>query len=481
MNNTGPGIEPMERVRKIHLIGIGGAGMNGIARLLLNLGFTISGSDQNESAILTRLREMGARVFLGHAAGQVEGADVVVVSSAINEHNPEVVAARSADIPVIPRAEMLAELMRFRYGIAVAGTHGKTTTTSLVATLLEQAGLDPTYVIGGRINRAGGQGAGEGGAQLGKGRYLVAEADESDASFLHLQPMVAVVTNIDEDHMSTYGGDLTQLDHTFVEFIHHLPFYGCAVLCADDPGVQRIAGQLTRPLLRYGFSDGVDFGADQVALEGGRSHFRLIRPGRSPLPVILNLPGHHNVLNALAAIAVASYLGVDDEVIVQGLQSFGGIARRFENYGWCRFPTARVEVVDDYGHHPRELAATIETIRNSWPGRRVVLAFQPHRYSRTRDLYDDFVEVLSRVDQLLLLEVYAAGEEPITGADGRSLARSIRARGEVEPVLVHDLDGVMEVLPGVVQEGDLLLLSGAGNIGQAAPQIVQRWGDPGNG
>ncbi len=468
-------VQPMEHIRQIHMIGIGGSGMNGIARLLINLGFSISGSDQNDSAIVAQLRLKGATVAIGHAAENIVGADVVVVSSAIDEENPEVVAARADGVPVIPRAEMLAELMRFRYGIAVAGTHGKTTTTSLVATLLEEAGLDPTYVIGGRINRPGMQ-QGESGAQLGKGRYLVAEADESDASFLHLQPMVAVVTNIDEDHMSTYGGDVAQLDRTFEEFIHHIPFYGCAVLCVDDPGVQRIVDRLSRPLLRYGFSEAVDFGADEVVLRDGRSHFQLCRPGKAALAVTLNLPGHHNVLNALAAIAVASYLGVEDEVIVRALQNFRGIARRFENYGWARFPQGRVEIVDDYGHHPREVMATIETIRNSWPGRRLVLAFQPHRYSRTRDLYEDFVEVLSRVDQLLLLEVYAAGEASITGADGRSLARSIRARGEVEPVLVHDVEALIELLPGVVEEGDLLLLSGAGSIGQAAQQIMEYWG-----
>jgi UDP-N-acetylmuramate--alanine ligase len=470
------GVQPMERIRQIHMVGIGGAGMSGIARLLLNLGFTITGSDQQESAIAAQLRAKGATVAIGHRAEQIEGADVVVVSSAIDEGNPEITAARASGVPVIPRAEMLAELMRFRYGIAVAGTHGKTTTTSLVATLLEEAGLDPTYVIGGRINRPG-VAEGESGAQLGKGRYLVAEADESDASFLHLQPMVAVVTNIDEDHMSTYGGELSQLDRTFEEFIHHIPFYGCAVLCIDDPGVQRIVDRLSRPLLRYGFSEGVDFGADAVQLKDGKSHFQLCRPGRAPLPITLNLPGHHNVLNALAAIAVASYLGVEDGVLVRALGQFQGIARRFENYGWGRLPHGRVEVVDDYGHHPREVAATIETIRNSWPGRRLLLAFQPHRYSRTRDLYEDFVEVLSRVDQLLLLEVYGAGEEPISGADGRSLARSIRARGEVEPVLVHGVDELIELLPGVVQEGDLLLLSGAGSIGQAASQIIARWGE----
>ena len=463
-------MDAMHSIKRIHMIGIGGSGMNGIARILLNLGFEVSGSDQSASENVQQLQAKGATVSIGHAASNLSGADVVVISSAIKEQNPEVMAAREAGIPVIPRAEMLAELMRFRYGIAVAGTHGKTTTTSLVATLLEAAGLDPTYVIGGRINRIG-----ESGAQLGQGRYLVAEADESDASFLHLQPMVAVVTNIDEDHMSTYGGDVAQLDRTFEEFIHHLPFYGRAVVCVDDPGIQRIVGGLSRPLLRYGFSEGVDFGADQVELKEGQSHFLLRRPNQPSLPIILNLPGHHNVLNALAAIAIASYLGVEDAVIAQALEQFQGIARRFQNYGFSRFPQGQVEVVDDYGHHPSEVAATIDTIRRSWPGRRLVLGFQPHRFSRTRDLYEDFVEVLSRVDQLLLLEVYAAGEEPIPGADGRSLARSIRARGEVEPILVKDVDELISVLPNVVTDGDLLLLSGAGSIGQAAERVAEQW------
>ncbi|MBT7307168.1 MAG: UDP-N-acetylmuramate--L-alanine ligase [Gammaproteobacteria bacterium] len=468
--------EAMHTIQRIHFVGIGGAGMNGIAKLLLHLGFEISGSDQNSSETVQQLLAEGALIEIGHHAEQIEGADVVVISSAISEDNSEVIAARQQGIPVIPRAEMLAELMRFRYGIAVAGTHGKTTTTSLVATLLEDAGLDPTYVIGGKINRGGQSSVGkEGGAQLGRGRYLVAEADESDASFLHLQPMVAVVTNIDEDHMSTYGGERARLEQTFEEFIHHLPFYGCAVVCVDDPGVGRIINRLSRPLLRYGFSAEVDFGADQVRVVEGKSHFRLCRVDHPPLPITLNLPGRHNILNALAAIAVASYLGVSDEVIVSALSAFHGIDRRFQRYGAYRFPAGQVEVVDDYGHHPREVAATLEALREGWPGRRIVLAFQPHRYSRTRDLYEDFVEVLSGVDQLLLLEVYPAGEAPITGADGRSLARTIRARGEVEPIWVKDVDALLELLPHQVREGDLLLLSGAGSIGRAAPQIAEQW------
>ncbi|MBT7479810.1 MAG: UDP-N-acetylmuramate--L-alanine ligase [Gammaproteobacteria bacterium] len=468
--------EAMHTIQRIHFIGIGGAGMNGIAKLLLNLGFEISGSDQSESVVVQELRSEGAEICIGHRAAQIEGVDVVVISSAIGEENPEVVAARQQGLPVIPRAEMLAELMRFRYGIAVAGTHGKTTTTSLVATILEEAGLDPTYVIGGKINRGSEEGGTRsGGAQLGRGRYLVAEADESDASFLHLQPMVAVVTNIDEDHMSPYGGDWSRLEDTFVEFIHHLPFYGCAVLCVDDPGVSGITERLSRPVLRYGFSSEVDFGADQIELHEGESQFLLRRPDRAPLPVTLKLPGRHNILNALAAIAVASHLGVEDQKMVTALASFQGIARRFQRYGWYQFPKGGVEVVDDYGHHPREVAATLAALREGWPGRRLVVAFQLHRYSRTRDLYDDFVEVLSSADQLLLLEVYPAGEEPIAGADSRSLARTIRSRGEVDPLLVKGVDELVQLLPYQVGEGDLLLLSGAGSIGTAAQQISETW------
>ncbi len=468
--------EAMHQIRRIHMVGIGGSGMNGIARLLLNLGFEVSGSDQLDSATVQNLRDKGAEIHIGHHEGYIAGADVVVISSAIHGDNPEVVAARQAALPVIPRAEMLAELMRFRYGIAIAGTHGKTTTTSLIATLLEEAALEPTYVIGGRINREPKPGSdGESGAQLGKGRYLVAEADESDASFLHLQPMVAVVTNIDEDHMSTYGGDRNRLDRTFAEFTHQVPFYGRVVLCLDDPGIRRIMDRLSRPLITYGFSEDAQFVAERVRVSPGESSFRLRRPAGPPLSIILNLPGRHNVLNALAAIAVATHLGVEDEVIVCALGQFRGIARRFQDYGRRLFPKGRVRLIDDYGHHPREVAATLEAIRESWPGERLVLVFQPHRFTRTRDLYEDFVEVLSGVDLLLLMEIHSAGEDPIPGVDGRSLVRSIRARGEVEPVLLRDVAELNALLPNVVEEGDVVLISGAGSIGIAAQQLSETW------
>ncbi len=470
--------EAMHQIRRIHMVGIGGSGMNGIARLLLNLGFELSGSDQVDSATVQNLRDRGAEIHIGHHQAHVAGADVVVISSAIHDDNPEVVAARQAALPLIPRAEMLAELMRFRYGIAVAGTHGKTTTTSLIATLLEEAKLEPTYVIGGRINREPKSGGGdEGGAQLGKGRYLVAEADESDASFLHLQPMIAVVTNIDEDHMSTYGGDRNRLDRTFAEFTHQVPFYGRVVLSVDDPGIKRIIDTLSRPLITYGFSGDAQFVAEQVRISPGESSFLLRRPAAPPLSITLNLPGRHNVLNALAAIAVATHLGVEDEVIVRALGRFRGIARRFQSHGRCLFPKGRVRLIDDYGHHPREVAATLETIRESWPGARLVLVFQPHRYTRTRDLYEDFVEVLSGVDLLLLMEIHSAGEEPIPGVDGRSLIRSIRARGEVEPVLLRDVSELNALLPNMVEEGDVVLISGAGSIGVAAQQLAEQWGE----
>lgn len=464
-----PAFDVMRRIRCIHFVGIGGAGMGGIAEVLLNLGYRVSGSDLHENAMTRRLAGLGAEIMIGHAADHVAGVDVVVVSSAVSDDNPEVAAALAQRIPVVPRAEMLAELMRFRYGIAVAGTHGKTTTTSLVASLLAEGGLDPTFVIGGRLISAGAN------ARLGAGRYLVAEADESDASFLLLQPIIAVVTNIDADHMSTYGGDFARLRQAFVEFLHHLPFYGLAVLCIDDPVVRKILPQVTRPVLTYGTAEDADVRATGIEHEGVQARFQVTIRGREvPLPVTLNLPGRHNVLNALAAIAVAHELEVSDAAILRGLQAFQGIGRRFQVTGEVATPAGRVLLVDDYGHHPRELAATIEAAREAWPERRLVVAFQPHRYTRTRDLFEDFVQVLSEVDVLLLMEVYAAGEAPIAGADGRMLCRAIRMRGRVDPVFVERPADLLEVLPGVLRDGDVLLTLGAGDVGAFAATLPQR-------
>ena len=438
--------------------------------MLLHLGYRVSGSDLKENAMIRHLVELGAVVGLGHAAERVATADVVVVSSAVSAHNPEVVEARARRIPIVPRAEMLAELMRFRHGIAVAGTHGKTTTTSLVASVLAHGGLDPTFVIGGRLNSVGTN------AQLGAGHYLVAEADESDASFLYLTPMIAVVTNIDADHMETYGGDFGRLRRAFVEFLHHLPFYGLAVLCVDDPGVRDILPEVTRPILTYGLDSSADLWADQVRQEGTCTRFQVCQRGAGPwLEVTLNLPGRHNVLNALAAIAVAREVGVSDEAIGTALASFDGIGRRFQIYGVLRTPTGKVLLVDDYGHHPRELAATIAAIRGGWPTHRLVVAFQPHRYTRTRDLFEDFAAILSEVDALVLTEVYAAGESPIPGADGRTLSRAVRTRGRVDPVFVDRIADLPVALEGVLQEGDVLLTLGAGDIGAVAAGLVTRW------
>ncbi|HEY9197740.1 MAG TPA: UDP-N-acetylmuramate--L-alanine ligase [Gammaproteobacteria bacterium] len=465
----------MGRVRRVHFVGIGGAGMGGIAEVLRNLGYDVQGSDLRANSVTRRLESLGVTVFVGHRAGQVTGCDVVVVSSAVDSANPEVAAAREQRIPIVPRAEMLAELMRFRYGIAVAGTHGKTTTTSLVASLLAEGGLDPTFVIGGRLNSAASH------ARLGAGRYLVAEADESDASFLYLQPMLAVVTNIDADHLSTYQGDFGKLRQTFVEFLHHLPFYGLAVLCVDDPHVREILPQVTRPVRTYAIeSDASDGGADLwvsgLSQNGMQMHFDVHRKGHAAaLPVTLNLPGRHNVLNALAAIAIASELGIADGAIQSALANFAGIGRRFQVYGECRVADGRVLLVDDYGHHPRELAAVIAAIRNGWPERRLVLAFQPHRYTRTRDLFEDFAQVLSDVDALVLTEVYAAGEAPIAGADGRALSRAIRLRGQVDPVFVDAVADLPDVLPGVLADGDVLLMAGAGDIGAMSAELAALW------
>ncbi|MGE0384847.1 MAG: UDP-N-acetylmuramate--L-alanine ligase [Gammaproteobacteria bacterium] len=457
----------MGRVRRIHFVGIGGAGMSGIAEVIHNLGYEVSGTDAAESAVTRHLRALGMEVRIGHAAEAVRGADVVVASTAVPVGNPELAAARAARIPVIPRAEMLAEIMRFRQGIAIAGTHGKTTTTSLTASLLAEGGLDPTFVIGGRLNSAGSH------ARLGAGRYIVVEADESDASFLRLNPVVAAVTNIDADHLDTYGGDPERLRQAFVDFLQRLPFYGLAVLCMDDPGVERIVPALSKPYRTYGIDAPADVRARAIRQERHRTHFEVsVADGGGWLPMTLNLPGRHNVLNALAAIAIARELGVGDAAIASALAGFAGIGRRFQSYGEVDLGTGQVLLVDDYGHHPSEIAATLAAARAGWPERRLVLAFQPHRYTRTRDLFEDFVAVLSSADVLVLMDVYPAGEEPIQGADARAMARAIRLRGSVEPIFAANVAEAVAVLGGVVRDRDILLTVGAGSIGQLAPQIA---------
>ncbi len=460
-------VPEMRRIGQIHFIGIGGAGMCGIAEVLLNQGYAISGSDARASAVTQRLERLGARVGIGHCRDHVIGADVVVCSTAIPDDNDELVYARENRIPIVPRAEMLAELMRYRHGIAVAGTHGKTTTTSLLASVLGEARLDPTFIIGGVLNSAGVN------AALGESRYLVAEADESDASFLHLQPMVAIVTNIDADHMSTYGGDFSRLENTFVEFLHNLPFYGLAVLCIDDPVVERLLDQVARPLVTYGFSDKADYRISDLELDRMQSRFTVHRPdGLGELSLTLNIPGVHNVLNATAAVAVATDEKVDDAAICAGLEKFQGVGRRFEVYGEYPVGDGSAMLVDDYGHHPTEVAATVAAVRQGWPERRLLMLYQPHRYSRTRDLYEDFVEVLSTVDELLLLEVYSAGEEAIPGVDSKSLCRSIRQRGAVEPIYVSGIEQAPDVLRDVVRAGDIVLTQGAGDVGVLARALA---------
>ena len=469
-NNSSYAVPEMRRIKQIHFIGIGGAGMSGIAEVLLNQGYCISGSDLKESSVTRRLAKMGARIYIGHHAKNVIEADVVVNSSAVQNVNPELIEARERRIPIVRRAEMLGELMRYRHGIAVAGTHGKTTTTSLIASILAEGKMDPTFVIGGLLNSAGSN------AGLGEGRYLVAEADESDASFLHLQPMVAVVTNIDADHMETYEGDFGRLTQTFVEFLHNLPFYGLAVVCGDDPIVKSILQDISRSTYTYGFSEENDFHAFDVRQELGKLRFKVSRPGnKKDLEIFLNMPGRHNVLNATAAVAVATEEGVDDESIQSGLSNFMGVGRRFQIYGEFDVGTGKTAMlVDDYGHHPREVAATIDAIRQGWPDRRLVMIYQPHRYTRTRDLYDDFVEVLSSVDQLVLLEVYSAGESPIKGADSRHLSRSIRNRGIIDPIFVGGTDSVPAVIKDIVTPGDIVITQGAGNISVLAKELAKR-------
>jgi UDP-N-acetylmuramate--alanine ligase len=452
----------MGSIHHVHFVGIGGVGMGGIAEVLINLGYAVQGSDVKQNPITERLANLGAKIFIGHDSGHIATADVVVVSSAIAPDNPEIVKATRQRIPVIQRAEMLAELMRFRSGIAVAGTHGKTTTTSLIASMLAEGGLDPTFVIGGRLASANAN------AQLGEGEYLVAEADESDASFLHLQPVIAIVTNIDADHLESYEGDFGRLKQGFADFLHNLPFYGLAVICNDDLNARTLIPEVGRRALTYGVSDGSDIRAEEVKSAGLASSFIIHREGHEPLEVKLNLPGFHNILNSLAAISVATELGVSDEAIKKALLEFSGIDRRFQVLGTVTTRNGLVTFVDDYAHHPTEIAATIEAARESWPGNRLVVAFQPHRYTRTHALIDDFSEVLSGADVLLLTDIYSAGEEPITGADGRALARAVRSRGLVEPVFVEDLKELPNVLEGVIEADDVVLMLGAGNIGALA-------------
>ena len=456
------------KVQHVHFVGIGGAGMSGIAEVLLNLGYTVSGSDLGDSVVTKRLAEMGAKVYRGHDAANVNGANVLVTSSAVKEDNPEVQAARAGRIPVVARAMMLAELMRFKQGIAVAGTHGKTTTTSLIASVLTEAGLDPTFVIGGKLLAAGAN------AKLGQGEYLVAEADESDASFLLLNPVISIVTNIDADHMDTYGHDFERLKDAFVDFIHRLPFWGMAVMCADDPIVRELLPRLTKPVMSYGTTDDCSMQAVNIRAEAGRMHFTALRNGeRSPIDIVLNTPGRHNVLNALAAIAVAWELNLPDAAVQKALAGFSGVGRRFQRYGEIKLADGRgFTLVDDYGHHPVEMAATLEAARGAFPGRRLVLVFQPHRYTRTRDLFEDFVNVLSQVDAVLLTEVYAASETPIVAADGRSLARAVRVAGKVEPVFVADVNDLPQAVADCVQDGDVVLTMGAGSIGQMPARLV---------
>lgn len=462
-------INRMRRIHCVHFVGIGGSGMSGIAEVMLSLGYRIQGSDIKPNKQTRRLVSQGATVFIGHAEDNIRDADAVVVSSAVDETNPEVAAAREQLMPVVQRAEMLAELMRFRYSIAVAGTHGKTTTTSLVASVLAEGGLDPTFVIGGRLKSA------DANARLGQGEYLVAEADESDASFVHLKPMLAVVTNIDADHMSTYEGDIGKLREGFIEFLHNLPFYGLAVMCSDDPGVREIIGSTGRAVMTYGLDEDADLRAHNVEFDAGVTRFDVIRgEDKPPLSITLRLPGEHNVRNALAAIAIAGELQVADDAVVRALGKFEGIDRRFQSLGEIDTAAGRVLLIDDYGHHPTEVAATLAAARTGWPAKRVVLVFQPHRYTRTRDLMDDFAQVLSEADVLVLLDVYAAGEAPIAGADGRAIARAVRSRGAVEPVFVESLDELPPILKDVLEDGDLVLTMGAGDIGAFAAGLPNR-------
>jgi len=459
------------KVKHIHFVGVGGSGMSGIAEVLANLDYTVSGSDIAASATTRRLEGEGIQVMIGHAAGNIAGADAVVTSTAVKADNPEVIAAREKKIPVVPRAQMLAELMRLKSGIAIAGTHGKTTTTSLVTSILAEGGVDPTFVIGGRLNAAGAN------ARLGSGDFLVAEADESDASFLFLSPVISVVTNIDADHMETYGHDFERLKGAFVDFLNRLPFYGVAVLCGDDANVRSIMPRVPKQIITYGLSPENNFYAENIVAEGGQMRFTCVRVNGSVsrLDITLNTPGLHNVLNALAAIAVATEVQVADAAIVKALAEFKGVGRRFQRYGEVALPSGgSCTLVDDYGHHPVEMAATLAAARGAFPGRRLLLAFQPHRYTRTRDCFEDFVKVLSTVDVLLLAEIYAAGEAPIVAADGRSLARALRLGGKVEPVFVEDIAAMPQTILEVARDGDVVLTMGAGSIGAVPGKLVEK-------
>ncbi|MCZ2420819.1 MAG: UDP-N-acetylmuramate--L-alanine ligase [Burkholderiales bacterium] len=458
------------KVRRIHFVGIGGSGMSGIAEVMLNLGYEVSGSDIVDNAATRRLAGLGARVVIGHRSENIAAADAVVVSTAVKDDNPEVLLARERQIPVVPRALMLAELMRLKQGIAVAGTHGKTTTTSLVASVLAEGGFDPTFVIGGRLTSAGAH------AGLGGGEFLVAEADESDASFLHLTPVIAVVTNIDADHMETYGHDFGRLKQAFVDFLQHLPFYGAAILCEDDRNLREIMPSVSKPIVRYGLAESAHIRAVDVRHEGAQMKFSVLRPGSAPkLDIVLNLPGVHNVLNALAAIAVADEVGVTDAAIVKALADFKGVGRRFQRYGEIALKDGgRFTLIDDYGHHPAEMAATLAAARGAFPGRRLVLAFQPHRYTRTRDCFEDFVRVLTSADLLLLVEVYPAGEAPIVAADGRALVRAIRVTGALEPIFVEDIGELPQQILNVARDGDVVLTMGAGSIGGVPGKLVEK-------
>ncbi|MGO2405509.1 UDP-N-acetylmuramate--L-alanine ligase [Vibrio litoralis] len=459
-------VPEMRRVKCIHFVGIGGAGMSGIAEVLLNEGYDISGSDLNENTVTERLKSKGATIYIGHQAANIEKASVVVVSTAISTENPELVAAKELRIPVVRRAEMLAELMRFRHGIAVAGTHGKTTTTALVTQIYFEAGLDPTFVNGGLVKSAGTN------ARLGSSRYLIAEADESDASFLHLQPMVSIVTNIEADHMDTYGGDFETLKQTFIDFLHNLPFYGQAIMCIDDPVVRELIPRVSRQVITYGFSEDADVRIVNYHQNGQQGKFTVVRQGRADLEITLNIPGKHNALNASAAIAVATEDDIADDAIVRALVSTQGTGRRFDHLGEFETGNGQAMLVDDYGHHPSEVDVTIQAARSGWPDKRLVMIFQPHRYSRTRDLYDDFANVLEKVDVLVMLDVYSAGEKPIAGADSRSLCRTIRSRGKVDPIFVDSSNKLPSTLASLLEDNDLVLTQGAGDVGRVAKNLA---------